>query len=257
MSFKALVMSPLHQTGASCFATMLAQSLTYENKTTTLAYTDVKSGIPKYLGVKDVDDPTRSIMQVVKLIDNNAIRDDGILDYTVQFSKNAHLLSFGDDTLSERDALQITGHIFRRVPTDVCILDNSDDIDSPVTKQLLDVANCVFLVISPCQKDFAHLHYWLTETQLQEVRHVYIVVNHYDPTIAAVREISKVIGLPANKVCTMHENPWIRKCCLLGQLQTLVPQVKGNDPRVINLSSDLRSYSQVISSIVLYDSELG
>ena len=244
-------MSPLHQSGASIVATMMAQSLTYDNKTTTLVYTSPDSLIPTYLGIKNVDDPTRSIMQVVRLIDNNAIRDADILDYAVQFSKNAYLLSFGDSTLPERDAVQIVQHVYKRVPTDVCIVDSSDDIDSPITEKLLESTDCVFVVITPNHKDFAYLKYWLTETSLKTRQDVYVVINHYDPVVDSVRNLARTIGMAANKVATLQENPWIRKCTLNQQLYDIIPKVKGADPRVVNLMSDFRDFTQIINSMVL------
>lgn len=257
MSFKVLVMSPLHQSGASTVSALMAQSLTYDNKTTTLVYTSPDSLVPGYLGVKNIDDPTRSIMQVVRLIDSNAIRDTDILDYAVQFSKNAYLLSFGDSTLPTRDALQIVQHVYRRVPTDVCIVDNSDDISTPITQKLLDNTDCIFVVISLTKKYFLYLKNWLENTTLGKRDDVYIVVNHYDPVVASVRDIAKMLGLPANRVCTLHENPWIRKTTLNGQLSTVVPCVKGIDPRVANLSADLRGFSQIINSTALLKARIG
>lgn len=256
MSFKVLVMSPLHQSGASCVATLLAQSVTYDNKTSTLVYTSPSSNVPDYLGIKSIDDPTRSIMQVVRLIDNNALKDSDILDYTVQFAKNVHMLSLGDSMLPERDVVQIVQHVYNRIPTDICVVDNSDDIDSPVTERLLEHADCVFIVINPNQKDFAHMKYWLTETRLRDVEDVYIVLNNYDPVIGAVRTLSKQLGLAANKVCTMHYNPWIRRCCLVHALHDIVPRVKGMDDRVINLQSDLIEFSQVINSTIFKNAKV-
>lgn len=256
MSFRVLVMSPLHQTGASCIAALIAQGLTYDNKTTTLMYTSPDSNLPNYLGVKNIDDPTRSIMQVARLIDNDAIKDSDILDYTVQYAKNAHMLSLGDETLQMRDAVQIVQHVYRRIPTDVCIVDNSEDIDSPITGRLLDHADCVFIVVSPSQKDYAHLKYWLTSTKMSDIDDIYVVVNYYDPVINSVRGISKQIGMAANTVCTLHYNPWIRKCCLEKTLHTIVPHIKGNDDRVINLKSDLADFSQVISTTTFKNAKM-
>lgn len=256
MSFKVLVMSPLHQSGASCVATLLAQSVTYDNKTSTLMYTSPLSNVPDYLGIKSIDDPTRSIMQVVRLIDSNAIKDSDILDYTVQFAKNVHMLSLGDSILPERDAIQIVQHVYSRIPTDICVVDNSDDIDSPVTERLLEHADCVFIVINPSQKDFAYMKHWLTETKLRDKEDTYVVLNNYDPVIGAVRTLSKQLGLAANKVCTLHYNPWIRRCCLVHALHEIVPKVKGMDDRVVNLRSDLAEFSQVINSTLFKNAKV-
>lgn len=256
MSFKVLVMSPLHQSGASCLAALLAQSVTYDNKTSTLVYTSPSSPVPDYLGIKTIDDPTRSVLQIARLINNNAIKDSAILDYTVQFAKNVHLLNLGDPLMPANTATQIVEHVYRRIPTDICVVDNSDDIDSQLTERLIENADCVFIVINPCQKDFAHLKYWLTETKLRDMEDTYVVLNNYDPVIGAVRTLSKQLGLAANRVCTLHYNPWIRRCCLVHALHEVVPKVKGLDPRVVNLRTDLLDYSQVINSTVFKNAKV-
>lgn len=79
MAHKILVMSPLHNMGSTVAASLLAQGLTYSSKTCTLLFTQPESLLPSYFGIQDVNDPTRSVMQIVRLIDNGAIADKDIL----------------------------------------------------------------------------------------------------------------------------------------------------------------------------------
>lgn len=255
MGFKVLVMSPLHQSGATTVSTLMAHALTYVNKTVTLAYTDPTSLLPKYLGIKRIDDPTRSIMQVVRLIDSDALADNEILDYGVEFSKNVHLLSLGDATITERDAAAIVKHVYKRVPTDICIVDSHDDIDSPVSQNLIEQSDLVFIVLSPSDKDFAHMKFWLENKELNKHPNVCVIINHYDEVVAPLRNLAKHIGFSANRVCKVHENPWIRKCCMVGMLHDIIPKVKAIDPRVANLSCDFTEISQCVVSSILATSK--
>lgn len=255
MAFKVLVMSPLHQSGATVVSALMAHALTYVNKTVTLAYTDPTSLLPKYLGIKHVDDPTRSIMQVVRLIDSDALNDNEILDYGIEFSKNVHLMSLGDSTLTERDAASIIKHVYSRVPTDICIVDSHDDIDSDVGKRLIEQSDLVFIVLSPSDKDFGRMKYWIESKELGKHPNVCVILNHYDEVVAPIRVLARHIGFSANRVCKVHENPWIRKVCMNGMLHDIIPKVKALDPRVANLSSDFTEISQCIVSSILATSK--
>lgn len=248
MKYKVLVMSPLHQTGATTVSAILAQSLTYANKSVTLAYTDNRSLLPQYLGVKNAQDPTRSITQVAKLIMNHALEDKEILDYTLPMSKHARLLNFSDPALTERDAATIINHVYSRVPTDICIVDNSHDIDSDVTKNLLELSDLVFIVVTPSQKDFARMKYWMEFKRLNSHPNVCVIINMYDETVDALRNMARYIGMPANRVCKLHDNPWLRKCAFTGTLTSVVPKVKGLDPRVANLNCDIDELCQCVIS---------
>lgn len=251
MAFKVLVMSPLHQSGASAVSALMAQALTYSSKQVTLAYTDATSLLPKYLGIKNQNDPTRSIMQVAKLIQCGALEDRSIIDYTVEYSKNVHLMSFGDLAIDEKTTANIIKHVYGRVPTDICVVDGSYDLGTPVADSLIEMSDMVFIVVSPSRKDYVRMKYWLDSTQLAKHSDVFVIVNHYDEIISSVRDIAKTLGMAASRVCKVHENPWIRKMSLTGQLETIIPKVKAYDPRVANLSCDFNEISQCVISTML------
>ena len=248
MAFRVLVMSPLHQTGSSVASALVAQALTYANRSVTLAYTDAASLLPKYLGIKHQNDPTRSIMQVARLIQSQALDDNDILDYTVEYAKNVHLMSFNDAALNERDSANIIKHVYTHVPTDICVVDGSDDIDTTITKNLISLSDLVFIVVTPSRKDFARLQYWLDGVALSKHPNVCVIINHYDDAIDSLRNMAKTIGMSANRVCKIHSNPFIRKLCLTGKFAEIVPYVKGLDPRVASLSCDLKELTQCVIS---------
>jgi hypothetical protein len=203
--------------------------------------------LPKYLGIDDIKDPTRSIMQIVKLIDNGAIEDKDILDYAYSYTKNGWLMNLADPSLAGKDRQHIISHIYSRVPTDIVVCDNSEDIDSPLTQALLEDSDMIFIVVDMSMKCRQHLEAWLQSPQLKNHANVYIVVNKYNEVVYAVRTFAKIIGISANRVCKLHYNPWIMKCTVNNQLHTILPLARGLDPRVSNLNNDINEINQCVN----------
>lgn len=257
MAHKILVMSPLHNLGATVAAEMIAQAVTFDNKTSTLLFTEANSNLPQYLGIEDTHDPTRSIMQIVKLIDSGAISDTDILDYAFTYVKNGWLIDVADPSLAGKDREQVVSHVFSRVTTDIAICDNSEDIDSPLTQALLDIADMTFIVIDMSKKSMKHLKAWLESPQLKDKDNVYIIVTKYNEVAGAVRDFARSIAVPANRVCKLHYNPWIIKCTLNMQLHTILPLARELDPRVANLNSDIMELIQCIDGNILLNTKRG
>ena len=111
MGHKILVMSPLHNMGATVASTFIAQGATFDNKTTNLIFTQPNSNLPTYLGINNISDPTRSVMQIVRLIDNGAIEDKDIIDYAHQYSRNAYMLNVADPSTGLGTATFIFNHL--------------------------------------------------------------------------------------------------------------------------------------------------
>lgn len=251
MAHKILVMSPLHNVGSSTVSLMLSQGLTYDGKSTTLLFTQTGSLVPRYIGIEDVKDPTRSVMQIVKLIDNGAINDSDIIDYAYQYTKNGWLLNASDESMADKDREQVIKHVYSRVTTDVVICDNSEDITSPITSELLSESDLLFIVIDMSTKARERLQKWLESPVLKDFKDIYIIVNNYNEVVSSVRNYAKVLKLPANRVCKLHYNPWITKCTAVGQLHTILPLSKELDPRVCNLNCDINELSQCVNGAMI------
>lgn len=257
MGHRILVMSPLHNLGSTFASAFIAHAMTFDNKTSTTVFTQVNSHMPAYLGIESVSDPTRSIMQIVRLIDNGALDDKNILDYAHNYSKNGWLLNLADQSLEGRDRDQVVRHIYSRVPTDVCICDNSDDLDTQLTKGLLEVSDMLFIVVDMSGKASERLSQWMATPILRDFKNVYVLVNKYSEVVSSLREYAKRVHVPANRVCKIHLNPWIQKCTLNGKLNTLIPSVRDLDPRVANLNADINELIQCINGDMLVKNKEG
>ena len=248
MSEKVAILSPLHNSGATTVAALMAHSLAYSGKSTMLCYTAADSLLHTYFGIRDVNDPTRSIMQVTRLIDAGAITDSDIVKYAYKYAEHAYLMNMADASLDERSQRQILQYVFDRVDTDVVICDVSDDLNDMRTQDILDTSDCVFIVIQPSMKYYERTRAWLEDPTLKTRKNVYILVNYYNEVIAAIRTISTRLGVPTARVCKVHYNPWLPHTSQLGALQTIMPCIKGYDPRVANLNNDLMEINQALQS---------
>lgn len=251
MSLKVCVMSPLHNLGSTVVSEMIAQGLTFDNKTTTLLFTQPNSLLPGYINIGTTQDPTRSIMQIVKLIDNGAIEDSDILDYAYSYTKNSWLLNVADPSLVGRDREQVISHVYQRVPTDVVVCDNSEDINSSLTQKLLAESDMIFIVIDMSKKCKDRLEAWMESPYLKGNPNVYIIVNKYDEVVSSVRNFARSIKMPANRVCKLHYNPWIMKCTGNGELHTILPFARALDPRVANLNNDICEITQCVNGAMV------
>ena len=257
MGHRILVMSPLHNLGATLSAGFIAHTMSFDNKTSALAFTQTESHLPGYLGIEEIKDPTRSVMQIVRLIDNGALADQDILDYAHSYAKNSWLMSVSDKSLEGHDRDQVVVHVYKRVPTDICVCDNSDDIDTPLTRDLLSASDMLFIVVDMSGKAADRLQDWLAHPILKDFGNVYILLNKYSEVVSSLRDYAKRVHVPANKICKLHFNPGIQKCTLNHKLPELLPQVRDLDPRVANLSMDMAEIIQCINGDILVKNKKG
>lgn len=258
MAHKILLLSPLHNIGTTSVAALLTQGLTFDNKESTIMFTRNDSVLPQYLGIQSVQDPTRSIMQIVRLIDNGALEDQDILDYAYTYTKNCFMMNVADPSLTERDKAQILEHIYSRVTTDVIICDNSEPIDSDMSARLIEASDMIFVVVNTYVKCKEFLNLWMQTPILKPFKNkVFLIVNQYDETVNALRNIARMYDFPANRVCKIHYNPWITKCCMTGQLHTVLPLARELDPRVANLNTDINELIQCVNSSIFMNSKKG
>ena len=257
MAYRVLILSPLHNMGTTVGAALLGQGLTYSGHSSTLVFTDPKSYLPQYLGLEGISDPTRSITQVVELIENDALKNREILNYGHLYAKNAYLLNTANPALNDVVRAKTVHHIYERVTSDVVICDCSDDIETPIVSELLDITDMVMVVVTPSPKAIQYVMNWLEYSVLKDSSNVFILLNEYHETIAAIRDFAKSIKFSAGRVCKLHYNPWIGRCSFNGSLPQILPLAMGLDPRVSNLISDVYEFNQAVETGMILNSKRG
>lgn len=249
MGFKTLMFSPQSNVGLTTVSALIAHTFAYNGFTSMLGYTDTSNAIPQFFGVTDLDDPTRSITQVMRMVDSNAIQPKDVLKYAFQYDPKvkAYFMNFGDERLNTIAQQRIIEYIHKYVPTDITIWDMSSTPDDPFAQTLMQDATSIFLVTDVSDKGITMVKNWLESDVFPDVNNVYIVINKYSSEIMPWKRLADKYDILPSHLCKLHYNPYINKCALEHCLQTITPTIQNRDPRVAILNNDIKEIVQAVN----------
>lgn len=243
------VISPVPHGGTTTASMFLAQSLAHtQSLSVMLTYTGTNRRLCEYMGVSSMDDKTRSISQVVKLMESRAIGPEDLYDYSLKLYPNMNIMDTADPTLSDEDNAKLISYVFKNIKSDICICDISDEIYSETTQELFEVSDIVAIVIQPDRYSYDMFRRWRESEYWPKKANIMVIVNNYNEEVAALRDISKQLGIPHVNVCKIHYNPYIMKYSNTGESLTMMPYVVQRDPRVIELNTDFKEMTQYVVS---------
>lgn len=243
------VISPIGHSGTTTVTFLMAQALAHtQTQRVMLTYTGTSRRICEYIGLSVMDDKTRSISQVVELLESHAIGEDDLYDYSVKIYPNLNIMDTADESITEEDGTKLMSFVFQNIPADITICDVSTEIYDEVTIDLFDKSDILAVVIEPTVQSYKALINWMQSVFWPKKKEVMIIVNRYCEEIDALRNISKQIGVAHLNVCKVHQNPYLVKASNSGEGLTVLPWVLEKDPRVIELNNDLKEICQYIMS---------
>ena len=236
------VLSPLNRSGCSVVATGIAQALAMtQDCTVTLTYTSRQRTLPIYLSLQDeVEDTTRSVSLMSKLIQNRSISAEEIQEYLVKVDTNFYLLNTVSSTVTDAEALQVQKHVFMNSMNDVIICDISESIDDTNTQELIEVSDAVCIVLNPDNVSVEAFNVWRESDYWPKNKAIFVVVNRYDDVIIGVRQFAKLCSISAKDVCKLHYNPYIIKACNENFLADIIPYAVNKDIRLMNIRTDVK-----------------
>lgn len=244
------VISPTHRSGNSTVTAMLGQSLAHtQGLKVMLTYTGQKRDMCNYMGVETVVDKTRTISQVVKLLESRAISPEDIYDYSIKVSPNINIFDTVDPTVTEEEAANLTSFVFKNIKADICICDVNTEIFDPITQSMFNLSDIVCIVINPDNTNYNILQAWRESELWPKKAEVMVITNRYDEQIDALRNISKRLGIAHSNVCKLHYNPLLTKYSNTGKLMTVLPFIIARDPQVIEMNTDFKECTQYIISL--------
>lgn len=252
MSYKILVTSPLHQTGVSVVSILLNHLMTVTGKTSTLMFTQNNCPTPDYLGLVHSDaDPTKSAMQVVRLLENGVIGSSDVLDYTIPYISNGYLLDTTDSAITADRAQAVINSVYSKVPTNIVICDDSSSEINTRADSIFETSDAIFVVINPSRKNYTRLKEFMDELPKELVSRVILVLNQYTEVVGSIRDVAKEIRWQPSKICKLHYNPYIVNCCLRGYCKDIVPLARRKDPRLANLYGDFEEFADCVSNLMV------
>ncbi|MDR1523145.1 MAG: hypothetical protein LBS29_04275 [Endomicrobium sp.] len=192
-------------------------------------------------------DITRSISQVVKLLEAQAIFPEDLGDYMLKLAPNLEFLDTRSEALTEDEIANLIGFVFENIPRDVIICDVRTEITDAITVRLLNDCDVIILVSLPNVRSLELVKRWV-ESGLLPKKPVMLLVNRYDTLIMPLSKAANIAGCRVRDTCKLRYNPFIIKNCNDGELHTIVPYVLDKDPRVVELNIDLKECVQFLFS---------
>ena len=246
---KVALISPFHRSGLSTVTTMLGMTLTWTQRVSTLISYIGDSSIPAILGTPAIDDKTRSISQLSKLLTERAIGSEQILEYCVPLAKDLHLMDTTSTILTEEEKERIIGFVFDQVPTDFVVCECTGSLEDDVTQSIFNIADVIIMVFEPYKTQFDGVKEYLNSKLWPKDKHTMLLCNKYDDIIMPLRSISSTFGIKHVDMCKLHYNPWITKMGEAGSLADILDPILSKDPRVVELNNDLREWMDFFMSL--------
>lgn len=235
------VLSPLERCGCSVVTTMLAQSaaLTQDLKTV-VTYTSKARTLPVYLSLRDyLQDRTRSISQVVKLLQARAISAGELDEFAIKVAPNFYLMDTVSPTITMEEALMVQKYVFTNIEADLVLCDISEPLDDTNAQELIEAADALCIVLNPDTVSIEALNVWKQSEYWPKNKPCMVVINRFDESIIGVRAYAKQCAIEVKNTCKLHYNPFIVRACNENFLAEIVPYAYEKDIRVLSLRNDL------------------
>ncbi|MDX8360762.1 hypothetical protein [Cytobacillus sp. IB215316] len=252
MTMRIAVISPDRRQGGTTASILLALAMAEtQNLTSCITYTGNNNiSMSSYLGITKVEDRTRNLTQVIKLLEANLITGKEIGDYCTKIGSNIQILDTASSSITDEDNAKLLEYALEHLSHDVVITDVATELYDPVTQAVLDKSDLIVMVLSQSQDIFRKLKVWHEEGVLEELdrRGLVFLLNQFDPYVGAFRDYSKKLGFPHRRFCKISYNPFVKKESNVGKLHTIMPRIVKNDYRMIELNNDIRECLMVILS---------
>lgn len=239
---RIVVMSPLNRSGCTVVTTMLAQAAALtQDMHTMVTYTSKARTLPQYLNLGGyLSDRTRSISQVVKLLQARAISVEELNDFAIKVAANFYLMDTVSETITDEEALMVQKYVFTNTPADLVICDVTEAIDDVNAQELIDVADALCVVLNPDYVSVEMFQLWKESEYWPKNKPYMVVINRYDDAVIGVRQFAKHCGIETKFICKLHYNPLLVKSCNDNFLAEIVPYAYEKDIRVLQLRNDLK-----------------
>ncbi|MFD0588519.1 hypothetical protein ACFQZE_10940 [Paenibacillus sp. GCM10027627] len=249
---KISVISPDRRQGGTTISILLAIALAQtQNYTTCLTYSGNNSNsISGALGIKSIEDKTRSLTQVIKLLEANAISGDDILDYCIQVPgvPNLQIIETASDTITDEENAKLLKFVLGSLNHQIVITDVTTEIYEEITDSVIESSDLIVMVLTQSREIKEKLRKWEAAKIMGKLnkKGLVFIVNQYDPYVEAFRDTSKNMKLKHSRCAKISYNPFIKKTSNIGKLQTILPYILNRDPRVMELNNDLKECLSVV-----------
>lgn len=251
---KIAVISPDRRQGNSTISALLAVTIAQtQNLTTCLTYTgNHNHSLSNYLGIKSLEDKTRNLTQIIKLLEASAITSQEIQDYFLKVPNvdNLQIIETASDNISDENNSKLLKFVIENLNHQVVITDVTTEIYDEATQNVIDSSDLIIMTLTQSKEVGDKLVAWESKGILDYLnkKGLVYIFNKFDPHVDAFRNSTKKLNLKHRRCAKLSYNPFIKKTSNIAKLQSIVPYILDKDPRVIELNNDLKECMLVILS---------
>lgn len=236
--------------GNTVSAILLSMGLADMKRNIVLTHTNPNSpSFYKYLGLSSVEDKTSTPSQLVKLLNQGAIKPDEIVDYCKGVNEYLYAFTSNSEAFSEKDMGVMLQYLCDNKISEYTVVDVDSDYTSTNAELVLRKSDVVILNFNPSYKEVDDFN--LIKDKVMKIckdKIVILLCNRYVESACKLKDFSARLG--ANVRCyIIHNNRYVPWGCNDGKLYEVYKKAKIKDYRTIELNKDIMTLTKAISKI--------
>lgn len=245
----AVVSPHARNNGNTTLAMLIGLELASQQRLTCITHAKPTSrSFQKYLNFRQFNDKTSTPSQIVKILKNGNLTSDDVRSYCKQVTSDLEAFTNEYDNFDQDDMNFMIRYIAKIFPHENIIFDVDDDNMTQNT-EVIKLCDVVVLNITQSLKeldDFKNNKEKYLE--MLSGKPTVVVVNKFMSEASNLKETAAWMGMSKpNNFTVVHFNPWITWATNHGKLNTLFRNIENKDPRVIELTSDLKNVCTTIA----------
>lgn len=243
------VLSPhTRQSGVTALSMLIALEVSQGGKKTCLTHLKSTSkSFFKYFNLVDYDDITSSPSQIVKLLKEGGLDEDGISDYCRKITEDLEVFTNNATNFSEEDMEYMFDYIGNYFPHENIVVDVDSDNPEKI-KKAIGLCDIAVMVVTQSV---------IEAESFLENREEILGILGKTPTITVINKFNSIKGTlnatanwmgikKPNKWLVMHENPWVAWATNQGKVTQLFKKASEKYIDVVEIESDLKKIHNML-----------
>lgn len=247
---KIAIYSPVRRQGCSTLSVLLGAAIAQVvGMKVCLTYTGNESDAYNVaLGLSHLEDRTRSLTQVIRMLEGNSIAGEDIVDYLTPLRENLDIMQTASDYITAEESDALLHFVLSNLPHELIITEINSEPFEENTQHILNDVDIVIVLVSQGMDVLNKYKLYKKSQYFPDNDKIIYVVNQFDPNISPLKDVAKMMGVNRRKIVKISRNPYITKMANAGTLHKLMPYIYKKDLRVLNLHADIRDLCYLVMS---------
>ena len=248
------VISPQKRTtGVTSIAALTSAALAKQSRKTLLINTAAHSqSLNLYFGIGNCDDAPAT--QLTNLVKMGGASKESIPEYCFSVNDFFDVFSIEDGNKDKQAINDVHEFLMTTASHNYIVCDVDTDMEDERTKKVLEMSDCVLLVLTPSIKNMKKfVEAKPVFAKMIRNKPVITVLNNFDPEVCSKEAAAAAVGITKKNVVsrwhTVHVNKYIPYCENRGKLELLIDQMGKRTSQTIMLDTDINSIARQIIHI--------